>query len=87
MSRKNDNQPQDDYHLSMKDLPDLILLVIGVPLMALLIYLVAMSDGWVTLLGILGLAVVYTGWQRTMINLGWRLAGKDPDDFDFHFPG
>ena len=39
------------------------------------------------LLSILATAVVFTGWQRTLLSLGWRLAGKDPDDFDFHFPG
>lgn len=71
----------------MKYLPEIILLVLGLPIMALLLYLAALSEGWLALLCILGTAVVYTGWQRTLLNLGWRIAGKDPDDFDFHFPG
>jgi hypothetical protein len=71
----------------MKYLPEIALLVAGLPIMALLLYLTALSEGWVSLACILGLAVVFTGWHRTLISLGWRLAGKDPDDFDFHFPG
>jgi hypothetical protein len=71
----------------MKYLPDIVLLVLGLAVMVLLLYLAAMSEGWVTLLCILGTAGVYTGWHRILLNLGWRSAGKDPDDFDFHFPG
>jgi hypothetical protein len=71
----------------MKYLPEILLLVVGLAVIVLLLYLAALSEGWLMLLAILATAVVYTGWQRTLINLGWRLAGKDPDDFDFHFPG
>jgi glycerol uptake facilitator-like aquaporin len=71
----------------MKYLPDIILLVVGLLVMALLLILGAMSEGWVAPACFLGVAVVYFGWHRTLVNLGWRAAGKDPDDFDFHFPG
>ncbi len=71
----------------MKYLPEILLLVAGLAVMALLLYLAALSEGWLMLLSILATAVVFTGWQRTLLSLGWRLAGKDPDDFDFHFPG
>lgn len=67
--------------------PDVILLVVGLVVMVVLLYLGACSEGWLALLCFLATAVVYFGWQRTLINLGWRLAGKDPDDSDFHFPG
>ena len=70
-----------------KYLPEIVLLVLGLAVIVLLLYLAAMSEGWVMLLCILGTAVVYTGWHRILLNLGWRLAGKNPDDFDFHFPG
>jgi hypothetical protein len=68
-------------------LPDIILLALGLGVMAFLIYLTALSEGWVRLACILGLAVVYFGWHAALLRVGWRLAGKDPDDFDFHFPG
>ena len=71
----------------MKYLPEVIQLVVGLAVMAILLYLTALSEGWVSLLCILATAVVYFGWQKTLLLLGWRLAGKDPDDFDFHFPG
>jgi len=69
------------------NLPDLILLIVGLGVMAFLLYLTAVSAGWVQLLCILGTAVVYFGWHRILLRVGWRLSGKDPDDFDFHFPG
>ncbi len=71
----------------MKYLPEIILLVIGLPIMVFLLYVAAVSEGWVALAAIVATAVVYTGWQGTLLSLGWRLAGKDPDDFDFRFPG
>ncbi|MFH1596784.1 MAG: hypothetical protein ABIG94_10525 [Pseudomonadota bacterium] len=71
----------------MKYLPEIVLLVVGLAVIVILLYLAALSEGWVMLLCILGTAVVYTGWHLVLLNLGWRLAGKDPDDFDFHFPG
>jgi len=69
-------------------LAEIVQLVVGVGLVAVLLYLGALCDGgWLALLCFLGAAVVYTGWWRVVISLGWRLAGRDPDDFDFHFPG
>jgi hypothetical protein len=77
-----------DYLVSMKYLPDVVLLVVGLPVMAVLLVLGALCEaGWVAPLCFLGVAVVYFGWHRTLVNLMWRQAGKDPDDFDFHFPG
>jgi hypothetical protein len=55
--------------------------------MVLLLYLGALSENWVAPACFLGVAVVYFGWHRTLVNLMWRMAGKDPDDFDFHLPG
>jgi len=71
----------------MKYLSDLVLLVAGPLVMAFLLRLGARSEGWVALAGFLGVAVVHFGWWRTLLNLGWRLAGKAPDVFDFNFPG
>ena len=71
----------------MKYLPDLILLVVGLLVMAFRLILGALSDGWVALACFLGVAGGVFGWWRTLVNLMWRHAGKDPDDFDFHFPG
>ncbi len=72
----------------MKDyLPDIILLIVGLGVMVFLLYLTAVSEGWVQLACILGTAVVYFGWNGALLRVGWRLSGKDPDDFDFHFPG
>jgi glycerol uptake facilitator-like aquaporin len=71
----------------MKYLPDIALLVLGLLVMALLLWLGAMSENWVALACFLGVAVVYFGWHRTLVNLMWRTAGKDSDDFDFHLPG
>jgi glycerol uptake facilitator-like aquaporin len=72
---------------AMKYLPDIILLVVGLLVMVLLLYLGALSENWVAPACFLGVAVVYFGWHRTLVNLMWRMAGKDPDDFDFHLPG
>ena len=71
----------------MGNLLDIVLLVVGLLVMAFLLGLGAMSEGWVALACFLGVAVVHFGWWGTLLKLGWRLAGKDPDDFDFHFPG
>jgi glycerol uptake facilitator-like aquaporin len=71
----------------MKYLPDIILLVVGLLLMVFLLLLGAMSENWVTPVCFLGVAVVYFGWHRTLVNLMWHTAGKDPDDYDFHLPG
>jgi glycerol uptake facilitator-like aquaporin len=71
----------------MKYLPDIILLVVGLVVMVILLYLGAMSENWVAPACFLAVAVVYFGWHRTLVNLMWRTAGKNPDDFDFHLPG
>jgi hypothetical protein len=55
--------------------------------MVFLLLLGALSEGWVAPACFLGVAVVYFGWHRTLVNLMWRTAGKDPDDYDFHLPG
>jgi hypothetical protein len=71
----------------MQYLTDIILVVVGLLVMAFLLILAAMSQGWVALACIIGLAVVHFGWWRSFLRLGWRLAGKDPDDHDFQLPG
>ncbi len=72
-----------------KYLPDIFLLGLGLLVMALLMYLIALSDGWVCLLCILSLAVVWTGWYRHLLRLALRSLGVDPDDQDDlpYFPG
>ncbi len=71
----------------MHYLSDIMLLLTGLLIMAFLLVLGALSEGWVALACFFGVAVVHCGWWLTLLSLGWRLAGKDPDDFDFHFPG
>jgi len=71
----------------MGNLLDIVLLALGLLVTAFLLWLGAVSEGWVALACFLGVAVVHFGWWRTLLNLGWRLAGKDPDDFDFPVPG
>jgi hypothetical protein len=71
----------------MKCLPEIVVLLLGILIMAVLVYLIAASEGLVQLLAILGLAAVYLGWQGVLVKWGWRSTGKDPDDLDFHLPG
>jgi len=71
----------------MKYLPEIVLPAVGLGVIPLLLYLTALSSGWVRLLCILATAVVFTGWHKVWLDLAWRLAGKNPDDFDCHFPG
>jgi hypothetical protein len=72
-----------------KYLLDFFLLAIGLLVIALLIYLIALSQGWVCFLGILALAVVWISWYRHLLNLAFRSLGVDPDDEDDlpYFPG
>ena len=66
------------------------MLTIGLMVMALLIYLIALTqEGWLSLLGILALAVVWIGWYRHLIRLALQSLGVDPDDEDDlpSFPG
>jgi hypothetical protein len=70
-------------------LPDILLLAAGLLVMALLIYVIAASQGWITLLGILALAVVWVSWYRHLCRLALESLGVDPDDEDDlpTFPG
>ena len=69
-------------------LTEIILVVAGLGIMAGLLYLVALSEGWVRLACILGTAVVYTGWYRVLLRLARRELGVDEDDDDQpFFPG
>ncbi len=69
-------------------LPEIILVAAGLAVMGALIYLIAASEGWVRLAGILGLAVLYTGWYRVLLRLARRKLGVDEDDDDQpFFPG
>ncbi len=72
-----------------KYLPDILILTAGLLVMALLVYLIASSDGWVCLLGILALAVVWIGWYRHLFALACRSLGVEPEDEDDlpTFPG
>ncbi|MEJ2673477.1 MAG: hypothetical protein P8168_15055 [Deltaproteobacteria bacterium] len=82
------NKLSHDYFFDMKYLPDIVLLIVGLLVMACLLLLGALSEaGWVAPLCFVGVAVVYFGWHRTLVNLMWRQAKKNPDDFDFHLPG
>ena len=72
-----------------KYLPDFLLLTIGLLVMALLIYVIGQSQGWVPPLGILALAVVWITWYRHLITMALRSLGAGPDDDDDlpSFPG
>ena len=72
-----------------KYLQDILLLAAGLLVMALLMYVIAASQGWVSLLGILALAVVWISWYRHLLRLAFRSLGVDPDDEDDlpTFPG
>jgi hypothetical protein len=69
-------------------LPEVLLLVIGVVVMAALLYLGALSRGWVAALCFIGAAVVYHTWFAQLLRLARRYlgAGEDDDDQPF-FPG
>lgn len=72
-----------------KYLPHILLLALGLLVMALLMYVIALSQGWVSLLGILALAVVWISWYRYLLRLVLESLGVDPDDEDDlpSFPG
>jgi hypothetical protein len=72
-----------------KYLPDFFLLTFGLIVMAFLIYVIAASHGWIPLLGMAALAVVWFSWQRHLIRLALNSLGVDPDDDDDlpTFPG
>jgi hypothetical protein len=68
-------------------LPEILLLVVGVLVMALLLYLGAASQGWVALLCFLAAAVVYHSWHRQLLILGQKILGKNLDSNGGNFPG
>jgi hypothetical protein len=72
-----------------KYLLDILLLAIGLLVMALLIYVIAASQGWIRLGGILALAVVWYSWHAHLLLMGFRSLGIDPDEDDDlpTFPG
>jgi hypothetical protein len=72
-----------------KYLPDLFLLGVGLLVMALLIYLIALSQGWVSLVCVLALGLVWISWYRHLLNLALKSLNVDPDDEDDlpSFPG
>jgi hypothetical protein len=65
-----------------KYLPDFLLLFFGLLVMALLIYIIAASRGWISLLGIAALATVWIGWYRHLLRVAFRSLGIDPEDED-----
>ena len=68
-------------------LPEIFLVIVGLPVMALLLYLGAASQGWVALLCFLAAAVVYHSWHRQLLILGQKILGKDLDLDGGNFPG
>ena len=71
-----------------ENLPDLLLVLLGLPVMALLLYLGAMAHGWVAITCFLAVAVVYHTWYRVLLRLARRVAGgPDDDDDQPFFPG
>jgi hypothetical protein len=77
------------FEIVKKNLPDILLLAAGLLVMALLMYVIAASQGWISLLGILALAAVWISWYRHLLRLAFRSLGVDPDDEDDlpSFPG
>jgi len=66
----------------------IIQLLVGLGVMALLLYLGATSEGWLALLCFLGLAVVFHTWYAVLLRLARRKLGCNPDDDDQpFFPG
>jgi hypothetical protein len=59
---------------------DIVLLVLGVLVMALLLLLGALSQNWVAFPCFLGVAVVYHTWLWQLIQVIQRQAGIDLDD-------
>ena len=65
-----------------KHLPDIIILVLGVLVMALLLLLGALAQNWVALFCFLGAAVVYHTWLRHLVLFVQRISNIDLDRFD-----
>jgi hypothetical protein len=70
-------------------LPAVLTLILGLVVMAGLLYLGAMSRNWVALACYLAVAVVYYGWYRQLLQLARRVLGinEDEDDDQPFFPG
>lgn len=72
--------------------PDIVILVLGVLVMALLLLLGALSKNWVALFCFLGVAVVYHTWFRYLVQFVARTSGveteldEDDDDDEDIFP-
>jgi|UniRef100_A0A7C3YZR6 hypothetical protein len=73
-----------------KYLPDVLLLALGLLVMALLIYIIAQSQGsGLSLIAILALTLVWISWYRHVVRLALNSLGAGPDDEDDlpSFPG
>ena len=69
-------------------LPAILTLIIGLVIMAGLLCLGALSQGWVAPLCYLAVAVVYYGWYRQLLLLARRVLGCEEEDDDQSFvPG
>ncbi len=69
-------------------LPAVLTLLLGLAVMACLLYLGAMSQNWVAPVCYLAVAVVYYGWYRQLLNLARRVLGiNEEDDDQPFFPG
>lgn len=64
------------------------IILMGLAVMALLLYLGALSESWLAVLCFLGVAVVFHSWYRHLLSLARRHLGCDPDDDEQPpFPG
>jgi hypothetical protein len=61
---------------------DILTLVLGVLVMALLLLLGALSEGWIALLCFLAVAVVYHTWLRHLVLFVQRLSEIDLEEDD-----
>ena len=73
----------------MQALVELLLLVVGVLIIALLLYMGAASGNWLAPVCYLAAAVVYFGWYRRLLEWARRRLGlpEDEDDDEPFFPG
>ncbi len=76
----------------MRYAADIFVLIFGLLVMILLLFLGALSEGWVALLCFLGVAVVYHTWFRHLVgfvartaDLEVRFDSEEDDDQDI-FP-
>jgi hypothetical protein len=68
--------------------PEILVLVLGLMVMALLLLLGAASQGWVAPACFVAAGVVYYGWYRQLLKLAQKIQGYEPDDDDTpFFPG